>query len=96
MRRCAALAVITVTAVLSSGCSSKAVSGPAPKVDEWVVVTYVAERPGREGEAMKTLLRTELAADGALQNAGAGSIDGNEVGQREYDLYFVGRDREEI
>ena len=94
MRRRAALAVIVATALLSSGCSTQAVSGPEPKVEEWVVVTYVAERPVREGEAMKALLETELAADAALKDAGAGSIDGNEVGQREYDLYFVGRDRE--
>jgi hypothetical protein len=97
MSRGNALAAIIVTALLISGCGTQPVSEPeprVPRVHDWVVVTYVAETPGRELEAMKALLKTELAADQALRDAGAGLIDGNEVGQGEYDLYFVGRDRE--
>ncbi len=59
--------------------------------DHWVVVTY----PVLEGDpAMMVLLDTETAADEALQDAGAGVIDGNEVGQGVYDMYFVGADRQ--
>jgi len=45
---------------------------------------------------MGSLLRTELAADKALRRADLGLIDGNEVGQGEYDLNFVGTDRKEM
>ena len=94
MRRGNALAAIIVTALLTAGCGTQPVSEPEPRVHDWVVVSYVAETPGRELDAMKALLKTELAADQALRDAGAGLIDGNEVGPGEYDLYFVGRDRE--
>lgn len=43
---------------------------------------------------MMQLLGTELTADAALQAAEAGAIDGNEVGQGVYDMYFFGTDRE--
>ncbi|MGC5225339.1 hypothetical protein ACPW96_22475 [Micromonospora sp. DT81.3] len=43
---------------------------------------------------MEALLETELAADQALADAGAGWIDGNEVGNSTYELYFIGEDPE--
>lgn len=73
--------------------------GPGQPADEaeseWVVVTYTLE-PGSPAEAMDVLLETEQAADEALQRAGAGLIDGNEIGEDEYELYFVGPDRERM
>ena len=35
-----------------------------------------------------------MTADAALQAAGVGAIDGNEVGQGVYAMYFFGTDRE--
>ena len=43
---------------------------------------------------MDALLETELAADDALTEAGVGMIDGNEVGDHSYELYFVGDEGE--
>lgn len=43
---------------------------------------------------MDALLETELAADAALRASAAGWIDGNEIGDHQYDLYFVGTDPE--
>lgn len=41
---------------------------------------------------MLELLDTEMAADAALAEAGLGWIDGNEIGDESYDLYFAGSD----
>lgn len=41
---------------------------------------------------MDALLETELAADEALGLADAGAIDGNDVGEHGYELYFTGDD----
>ncbi len=55
-----------------------------------MVVSYdVAD----EDPAMLRLLGVEVAADQALQIAGIGMIDGNEVGRGTYDMYFAGTDR---
>lgn len=68
------------------------------RVDEadidWVVVIYTLT-PGSPAGAMN-LLDTEMAANAALKNAGAGWIDGNEVDAGEYQLYFVGPDRRQM
>lgn len=45
---------------------------------------------------MLVLLDTERAAERALRKSGVGVIDGNEVGQGIYELYFVGHDGEEM
>ncbi|MFJ4173447.1 hypothetical protein [Microbacterium sp. NPDC089696] len=45
---------------------------------------------------MDDMLQTELAADAALQEAGAGWIDGNAIGRGEYQLYFIGEDPERM
>lgn len=64
---------------------------PPAGADHWVIVSYdVVE----EDPAMMRLLATELAANAALQAAGAGVLDGNEIGQGTYDMYFLGSDRE--
>jgi hypothetical protein len=49
-----------------------------------------------DAELMDLMLETELAADEALAAADAGWIDGNEVGDFGYELYFVGDDAEEM
>lgn len=62
--------------------------------EAWVVVMF-ENRPKRfDGDLMKALVDTELAADQALIAAGAGIIDGNDVGEHGYELYFAGQDAE--
>jgi len=68
-------------------------SAPAGTDDQWVVVTYEVDE---RDPAMLQLLPTETQADAALQAAGAGHIDGNEVGQGTYDMYFVGADADRM
>lgn len=58
--------------------------------DDWVVVVYAFG--DEEPSAMLELLDTEMAADAALAEAGLGWIDGNEIGDESYDLYFAGSD----
>lgn len=66
---------------------------PTPTADDgaWVVVNY---RGAREFDLqlMDQLEATELAAADALEEAGLGTIDGNEIGDSEYQLFFVGQD----
>lgn len=62
--------------------------------DDWVVVTYEGADGQFPDDLMDQLLETELAADRALAGADAGFIDGNDIGEHSYDLYFVGDDRE--
>ena len=84
---------MSVIVLVLAACGALAGGLAGSSADHWVVVTYdvVDEDP-----AMMLLLDSELAADEALQAAGAGFIDGNEVGQGTYDMYFVGSDREEL
>lgn len=97
-RRAAAL---VLAALALAGCATR-VAGPvlesgratSQDADAWVVVTYAVSDD--DDPAMLTLLSTETAADDALQDAGAGSIDGNEVGQGVYDMYFVGDDAQDM
>lgn len=59
--------------------------------DHWVVVSY--ETRNRSAvELMDALESTELRAAEALEAAGVGFIDGNEVGDDSYELYFNGKD----
>lgn len=58
--------------------------------DDWVVVIYAVDDGGFD--PMLELLDTEMAADAALYEAGAGWIDGNDIGSESYDLYFMGDD----
>lgn len=68
-----------------------AVSAPV-SAEDWVIVRF-EDRPAEfDPSAMDLLLDTELKADDALTAAGAGRIDGNDVGAYEYELYFVGDD----
>jgi hypothetical protein len=60
--------------------------------DNWVVIHFANNDDYMAMDAVDTLVDTEVAADEALQEAGAGFIDGNEVGDYSYDLYFVGED----
>lgn len=101
MRRWLLGVVGVAIAILAVGC---AVGGahdqprPTPSTkaraepDDWVIVRFEA-RDRFDTAVMNALLNTEMAADAALQDAGAGWIDGNEVGGHSYDLYFVGADR---
>lgn len=68
-----------------------AASAPV-SVEDRVIVRF-EDRPAEfDPSAMDLLLDTELKADDALTAAGAGWIDGNDVGAYEYELYFVGDD----
>lgn len=68
--------------------------GASEETNGWVVVVY-EDRPNEfDGDLMEALLETELAADQALAQADAGWIDGNDVGDSTYELYFVGEDAE--
>lgn len=92
--------VAIIAALLLAGCSAP-VSGvvesgsaeAANSDNAWVVVTYAVVD---DDPAMLKLLPVETAVDEALQAAGAGYIDGNEVGQGVYDMYFVGDDAREM
>ena len=67
-----------------------------PSTDAWVVVMF-EERPAEfDTNLMELLFETELKADEALGEAGAGWIDGNDVGAFGYELYFVGDDVDEM
>src|SRR5690606_8620944 len=57
----------------------------------WVVMTFADTDDEFVLATMDALLGYELEADSALQGAGAGWIDGNEIGDHQYDL--VGFDR---
>jgi hypothetical protein len=60
--------------------------------EQWVVVTFGgAEEPMPSGW-MEALLPVEMAAVEALEESDLGTIDGNDIGQHEYQLYFVGSD----
>lgn len=89
----AGLATLIMASALSS-CAVALPSGPADPADpeDWVVVTFGNTDDRFDLETMDALLETELAADEALQAQGAGWIDGNEIGDNVYELYFVGHD----
>lgn len=99
-RRRRALVGVIALAVAVGGLAAcaRAASGGAARgePDDWVVVTFGDTEHEFDRAAMDSLLSTELAADDALQAADAGWIDGNEVGDHQYELYFAGFDREEM
>lgn len=66
----------------------------APAGEAWVVVIFDDTDREFDLDVMDALLETELAADDALGEAGLGMIDGNEVGDHSYELYFVGGEGE--
>lgn len=85
------LGVAVLIAVLASLVACAA--APSARADQWVVVRFDATPEASDLDVMDALLTTELAADEALRGAGAGYIDGNEIGDGQYDLFFVGADR---
>ncbi|WOP17507.1 hypothetical protein [Raineyella sp. LH-20] len=68
---------------------------PGDGSDDWVVLTFRGTEEV-DDQLMAALEQTEHEADEALQRAGVGAIDGNEIGDHEYQLYFVGKDRDEM
>lgn len=85
------LAWVTMATLVVADGGIDSYGPPSAVADHWVIVSYdVVE----DDPAMMQLLDTELTADAALQAAGVGAIDGNEVGQGVYDMYFFGTDRE--
>ncbi|MFJ6678783.1 hypothetical protein ACIQLK_06605 [Microbacterium sp. NPDC091382] len=64
--------------------------------DAWVTVSFEVNEEEFDVDLMDALFETELAADEALLDAGAGQIDGNGAGVGGYDLYFVGDDTAEM
>jgi len=89
------LLIVLASTPLALGCTprDRQPVEQRPEPDAWVVVSYDAKP---SDPAMMELLETELAAERALRKSGAGVIDGNEVARGVYELYFVGRDREEL
>lgn len=64
--------------------------------DGWVVVYYDQESWDTALDGFDALLETEMAADEALAAADRGWIDGNEIGEESYDIYFNGYDRDKM
>ena len=60
--------------------------------DAWVVVTFADTNDRFDLGVFGAMIGYEVAADAALQAAGVGWIDGNEIGDYQYDLYFSGTD----
>ncbi|TXK19090.1 hypothetical protein [Homoserinibacter sp. GY 40078] len=99
--RWALAALAALTAAILAGCATTAPAAPAAQPtdsdgDQWVVVTFGGRDEQFDLALMDSLLETELAADEALTAPGIGGIDGNEVGDGVYDLYFVGDDAGEM
>jgi len=92
MRKSLLAFILACGGIWLSGCASS--SGVDGSSGSWVVVHFEDNADYMAMGAADALLDTELAADEALQAAGAGFIDGNEVGDFSYDLYFVGSDAE--
>jgi hypothetical protein len=67
-----------------------------PTVDdlEWVVVVFELESEFGSPWLLTNMWPTEEAAIVALEEAGLGTIDGNEIGDSTYALYFYGDDSE--
>ena len=91
-----AVAVIAALAGLTACAASAPDDQSVAEPDHWVVVTFSDAGDPLDLDAMDSLLETEVDADDALRAVGAGWIDGNEMGEHQYDLYFVGNDREEM
>ena len=61
---------------------------------EWVVVSFEETGERFDFNLMEVLLETETAADEALLGSDLGFLDGNDIGDHQYELYFAGSDRE--
>lgn len=66
------------------------------RTEHWVIVSFADTEQKFDLQLMDAMLDTELRADEALRDAGIGYIDGNEIGDYSYDLYFVGDDGQEM
>lgn len=64
--------------------------------EQWVVVTFGGADEALPIGWMDALLPAEMAAVEALETSGLGYIDGNEIGDHGYELYFVGSDRHAV
>jgi len=60
--------------------------------EQWVVVTFGSAEEEMPAGWMDALLPVEMEAAEALEESGLGYIDGNEIGDYSYELYFVGSD----
>ncbi len=87
------IGVLMSLAVLT-GCSPSDLTEAEP--EDWVVVSFLDTNERFDSQTMDALLDYEVAADEALRSADAGWIDGNDVGDHQYDLYFNGYDRFEM
>ena len=63
---------------------------------DWVVLTFSGAEDAFPVGWMDALLPLEEAAIDALAESGTGDIDGNEIGEHGYELYFVGEDRHAV
>lgn len=93
------LAVLLLVGLLVSGCSltfqfvgdDDDATADHPDDDAWVMVVFET-RNSSAAELMAALESTECRAAEGLELAGLGTIDGNDVGEDGYELYFVGTD----
>lgn len=91
-----ALSAAAAIGVLLVGCATTSerfdVAPQEVQMGAWVVVIYDDTVEQFDVNVMDALFETEMAADAALQEAEAGLIDGNDIGQHQYQLYFIGSD----
>jgi hypothetical protein len=96
-RRVVAVLLVLGFAAAAAGCAAawaRRSAAPAGG-DEWVSVLF--RQPDTDPvDLLDALAGTESAAIAALDATGAGMIDGNEIGQGEYELFFVGPDRHRL
>ena len=87
--------VLVLLSLGAFGCAAALPTAPAAPLEanDWVVVTFAGTDDEFDLDVMDALLETEGEADEALQSSGAGWIDGNDIGDHEYNLYFNGYDR---
>ncbi len=102
------VAVLFLAALVSvlSGCVYAAIPAKVPSVTEnssaeesvhqedLVVAVFTLEAEFGSESLLDDMWPVEERAMEALEHAGAGYIDGNEIGDSEYALYFYGTDRE--
>jgi hypothetical protein len=96
LRWFAALVGLAVLTGALSGCLS-ALIPDAASTDEWdefVTVTFALESEFGDDELLEQMWPIEEQAIEALESAGLGTIDGDDVGGHEYSLWFYGADRE--
>lgn len=86
--------VAAALVALTTACSSDVTADEPTRAEptDWVIVSFEGTDDEIDLDLFEAMFEFEVAADEALQSAGAGSIDGNEIGNYGYDLYFVGFD----